>query len=297
MISTMPSWRAPTLMSCLTTLVILLHVINLSDGLAVMSVDLGSQFMKIAIVKPGVPMEIALNKESRRKTPVAVSFRNGERLFSDGALGVSVSHPPMSYIYLQDVLGKKFDNPQVQLYKKRFPWYNMEEDKETGTVIFNHKSGKKFSPEELMGMILNHSRVIAEEFADHPIKDLIITVPPFFNQAERRALLRAANLVGLNVLQLMNDNTAVALNFGLFRQKSFNESLEKHIMFYDMGASNTVATIVGYSMVKSKERGITEKVPQLVVKGVGFDRGLGGHAIDMRLRDHLVKLFKKNYKP
>ncbi|XP_031550486.1 hypoxia up-regulated protein 1-like [Actinia tenebrosa] len=95
----------------------------------------------------------------------------------------------------------------------------------------------------------------------------------------------------------MNDNTAVALNFGLFRQKSFNESLEKHIMFYDMGASNTVATIVGYSMVKSKERGITEKVPQLVVKGVGFDRGLGGHAIDMRLRDHLVKLFKKNYKP
>ncbi|EDO35204.1 predicted protein [Nematostella vectensis] len=290
----MPSVKV--LVSCVSALLVLSYFFAASDGLAVMSVDLGSQFMKIAIVKPGIPMEIALNKESRRKTPMAVSLRNKERLFSDGALAVSVMHPDKSYIYLHDLLGKKLDNPHVKNYQQRFPWYKLEEDKTTGNVVFRHDSDVTFTPEELMGMILNHSRFIGEQFADHPIKDVVLTVPPFFNQAERRALLRAAELVGLNVLQIMNSNTAVALNYGLFQQKSFNDTLEKHFMFYDMGASSTVATIVGYSMTKTKDRGISETAPQLVIKGIGFDRTLGGHAIDMRLRDHLVQLFKKNYK-
>ncbi|KAL9965587.1 hypothetical protein ACROYT_G029408 [Oculina patagonica] len=267
-----------------------------SDGLAVMSVDLGSQFMKVAIVKPGVPMEIVLNQESRRKTPVAVSLRDNERLFSDGALTTSVKYPKSSYIYVQDVLGKKFNNPLVQQYKQRFPWYDLEEDKETGTVIYRHDSETTFTPEEILGMVLNHSRIIAEQFADHPMKDVVITVPSFFNQAERRSVIRAAKLVGLNVLQLMNENTAVALHYGVFRRASFNNT-ERFIMFYDMGATSTVATIVGYSTVKTKDRGITETAPQLVVKGVGFDRTLGGHAMEMLMRDHLVKLFKEKNKP
>lgn len=270
--------------------------IFLSDGLAVMSVDLGSQFMKVAIVKPGVPMEIALNQESRRKTPVAVSLKDNERLFSDGALTMSVKYPKSSYIYVQDVLGKKFNNPLVQLYKQRFPWYDLEEDKETGTVLYRHDSDTTFTPEEILGMILNHSRNIAEKFADHPMKDVVITVPSFFNQAERRSVIKAAKLVGLNVLQLMNENTAVALHYGVFRRSSFNNT-EKFIMFYDMGATSTVATIVGYSTVKTKDRGITETAPQLVVKGVGFDRTLGGHAMEILMRDHLIKLFKEKNKP
>ncbi|KAK2566848.1 Hypoxia up-regulated protein 1 [Acropora cervicornis] len=265
------------------------------DGLAVMSVDLGSQFMKIAIVKPGVPMEIALNHESRRKTPVAVSLRENERLFSDGALTVAVKYPKNSYIFLQDLLGKKINNPLVQQYKKRFPWYNLEEDKERGTVVFRHDSETTYTPEELFGMILNHSRVIGEKFSDHPMKDVVLTVPSFFTQAERRSVMRAAKLVGLNVLQIMNANTAVALHYGVFRRASFNAT-ERFIMFYDMGATSAVATIVGYSTVKTKDRGITETSPQLSIKGVGFDRTLGGHAMEIRLRDHLIKLFKENYK-
>lgn len=78
--------RIPRLVLCVCTVVVFLsNFACQSDGLAVMSVDLGSQFMKIAIVKPGVPMEIALNRESRRKTPVAVSLKDNERLFSDGS--------------------------------------------------------------------------------------------------------------------------------------------------------------------------------------------------------------------
>lgn len=288
--------RIPRLVLCVCTVVVFLSNFAChSDGLAVMSVDLGSQFMKIAIVKPGVPMEIALNHESRRKTPVAVSLRDNERLFSDGALTVAVKYPKNSYIFLQDLLGKKINNPLVQQYKKRFPWYNLEEDKERGTVVFRHDSETTYTPEELFGMILNHSRVIGEKFSDHPMKDVVLTVPPFFTQAERRSVMRAAKLVGLNVLQIMNANTAVALHYGVFRRASFNAT-EKFIMFYDMGATSTVATIVGYSTVKTKDRGITETSPQLSIKGVGFDRTLGGHAMEIRLRDHLIKLFKENYK-
>lgn len=260
-----------------------------------MSIDLGSEWIKIAIVKPGVPMEIALNKESRRKTPNAVAFKDNERHFSDPALNVAVKKPHLSYLYLNHLLGKKFESPYVELYKSRFPHYNLLKDEERGTVMFKVSDDKKFSPEELMAMILNNSRQIAENFADHQMKDAVITVPSYFNQAERRTIIESARLVGLNVLQLMNDNTAVALNYGIFRAASFNTT-ERHIMFYDMGATSTSVTIVGYSTVKTKDRGFVETVPQLAVKGVGFDPVLGGLEMEFRLRDHLVQLFKKTIK-
>ncbi|KAJ7333152.1 Hypoxia up-regulated protein 1, partial [Desmophyllum pertusum] len=103
--------RKPGMMLFITAVVLLSCFVFPSDGLAVMSVDLGSQFMKVAIVKPGVPMEIVLNTESRRKTPVAVSLKDNERLFSDGALTMSVKYPKKSYIYVQNVLGEKFSKP------------------------------------------------------------------------------------------------------------------------------------------------------------------------------------------
>ncbi len=78
---------------------------------------------------------------------------------------------------------------------------------------------------------------------EQPINDAVVTVPPFFNQAERRAMLRAGEMSGLKILQLMNNNAAVALNYGIFRRKAFNTTAV-HYMFYDVGASSTVATVV-----------------------------------------------------
>jgi len=83
-------------------------------------------------------MEIVLNKESKRKTPVAVSFRDGERLIGDDAMTVAVRFPANAYLYFLDLLGKKIDNPMVQLYQKRFPYYNIVADEERGTVLFKH---------------------------------------------------------------------------------------------------------------------------------------------------------------
>uniref|UniRef100_A0A8C1GHN7 Hypoxia up-regulated protein 1 n=1 Tax=Cyprinus carpio TaxID=7962 RepID=A0A8C1GHN7_CYPCA len=262
------------------------------QSVAVMSVDLGSEWMKIAIVKPGVPMEIALNKESRRKTPVAVCLKENERLFGDSALGVAVKNPKVVYRFLQSILGKTADNPQVAQYQKHFPEHQLQRDEKRGTVFFKFSEDSQYTPEELLGMILNYSRGLAQDFAEQPIKDAVITVPAYFNQAERRAVLQAAHIAGLKVLQLINDNTAVALNYGVFRRKDIN-STAQNIMFYDMGSGSTTATIVMYQTVKTKESGTQ---PQLQIRGVGFDRTLGGFEMELRLRDHLAKLFNEQKK-
>ncbi|XP_056450361.1 hypoxia up-regulated protein 1 [Gadus chalcogrammus] len=277
---------------CALFCVVLAMLPSHSASVAVMSVDLGSEWMKIAIVKPGVPMEIALNSESRRKTPIAVCLKETERLFGDNALGVSVKNPKLVYRHLQSLLGKKHDNPQVGLYQKTFPEHQLLEDPVRGTPYFKYADDLNYTPEELLGMVLNYSRGLAQDFAEQPIKDAVITVPCFFNQAERRAVLKVANMAGVKVLQLINDNTAVAINYGVFRRKDI-DSTPKNIMFYDMGASSTTATIVTYQTVKTKDMGVQ---PQVQVRGVGFDRGLGGFELDLRLRDHLAKLFNQQKK-
>ena len=84
---------------------------------AVMSIDLGSEWMKVGIVSPGVPMEIALNRESKRKTPVTLAFRDGARTFGEDAVTVGIKEPQAAYSYLLDLLGKTIDNPIVDLYR------------------------------------------------------------------------------------------------------------------------------------------------------------------------------------
>lgn len=90
------------------------------------------------VCQPGVPMEIALNKESKRKTPAAVSFRHEERTFGEDALTNGVRFPATNYFYLLDLLGKKVDSPIVELYKTRFPFYTIQADEERGTVVFRY---------------------------------------------------------------------------------------------------------------------------------------------------------------
>ncbi|XP_041030297.1 hypoxia up-regulated protein 1 isoform X2 [Carcharodon carcharias] len=270
----------------------LAHLVLHTDSIAVMSVDLGSEWMKIAIVKPGVPMEIVLNKESRRKTPVAVALKENERLFGDSAVAMSAKNPKVVIRYLQDLMGKHSENPQVELYRKRFPEHQVVAAGQRGTVVFKLSDDLYYSPEEILGMVLNYSRTLAQDFAEQPIKDLVITVPAYFNQAERRAVLHAAQMAGLKVLQLINDNTAVALNYGVFRRKDINATAQ-NVMFYDMGSSSTTVTIVTYVTIKTKDSGTQ---PQLQIRGIGFDRNLGGLEMELRLQDHLAKLFNEQKK-
>lgn len=276
----------------LLALLFILLGINYANSLAVLSIDIGTEWMKVGIVSPGVPMEIALNKESKRKTPAVLSFRDDVRSFGEDAQTVGIRFPANAYIYLLDLLGKDINHPLVKLYQKRFPYYNIVEDKERNSILFKHDENTFYSPQELIAQLLHKGKEFAEVNARQPIKEGVITVPGYFNQAERKALLEAAQLADIKVLQLINDYMAVALNYGIFRTKEFNETAQ-YIMFYDMGATSTTATVVSMQNIKTKERGYVETHPQISIIGVGIDRTLGGLEMQIRLRDHLGKKFNE----
>ncbi|XP_037084607.1 hypoxia up-regulated protein 1-like isoform X2 [Pollicipes pollicipes] len=273
----------------------LLAALTVCGGVAVMSIDLGAEWVKVGVVSPGVPLDIALNRESKRKTPAAVALRDGERIFGEDALTTAVRFPALGYQYLLPLAGKLLTNPAVQRFAARFPHYQLEKDAGRGTVLFRHDAETTFSVEELLSMILTQARQTASEHTHQTVTDAVITVPAFFNQAERRAVLTAAGLAGVKVLQLMNDNAAVALNYGMFRRNDFNATAQ-YILFYDMGAESTSATLVGYQLVKTKDRGISETNPQLQILGYAYDRTLGGLEMTMRLQQHLAKVFTNTKK-
>ncbi|XP_023373071.1 hypoxia up-regulated protein 1 [Otolemur garnettii] len=158
--------QRPRRLTCWAVIAVLLaDLLVPSDTLAVMSVDLGSESMKVAIVKPGVPMEIVLNKESRRKTPVTVTLKENERFFGDSAASMAIKNPKATLRYFQYLLGKQADNPHVALYQARFPEHELNFDPERQTVRFQISPQLQFSPEEVLGMVLNYSRSLAEDFA------------------------------------------------------------------------------------------------------------------------------------
>uniref|UniRef100_A0A914CYA3 Hypoxia up-regulated protein 1 n=1 Tax=Acrobeloides nanus TaxID=290746 RepID=A0A914CYA3_9BILA len=262
------------------------------SALAAMSVDLGSQFLKIGLVKPGVPMEIVLNKESHRKTPNIVAIRHGERFFSDSAAQLGIKHPVNAYSYFVDLLGKKFDNPVVDRYRKIFPHITLKPDDVRGTVLFETDNGT-YSVETILAMVLWNAKETTETFAGQPVKDVVITIPAFFNQAERKAVTTAVEIAGLNLLQLLSDGLAAGLNYGVFRRKEITEQAQT-LLVYDIGATKTRATILEYRLAKEKDS--KEQNPVMVPLGIGYDRTLGGLDITLALRDHLLTEFRKQHK-
>jgi hypoxia up-regulated 1 len=264
------------------------------NSVAVISIDLGNVFHKIGIVKPGMPMEIVLNIESNRKTVTAVTLKQDERLFGNAALNAGIKKPQTMFTNFLELLGKQYEHSIVETYKSRFPYHNLVST-DRGTVQFKINDDTYYTVEELLAMVLNNSRNMAVEFAGEPINNVIVTIPGYYNQAERRAVADAVQISGLKLLQLMTDHTAVALNFGIFRRDEYKESPTYNI-FYDMGATSTKVTVVEYKLDKLQEGSLAENHPHLIVRGFGYDRTLGGSEFDFRLRKYLAEEFTKSKK-
>lgn len=262
-------------------------------GIATASIDLGNEWIKIGLVKPGVPMDIVLNQESKRKTSVVIGLRDGERTFSSPAEVVQVKYPKEAFAYMTELLGLQVSSKTVQDWIAKNPHHQVEADPIRGTVVFRLGENTTYTVEELVAQVVDHAVQNAASFAEQEISSIVLTCPPYFNQAQRKALLEVGKIANLKILQLLNTNMAVAVNYGVFRQSSFNETAQ-NILFYDMGSTSTTATIVSYSTIK--EKGQTKPTAQAEIKAVGVDRTLGGMQWDFRIRDHLMNVFMTDEK-
>ncbi|KAI3413288.1 hypothetical protein GPALN_010786 [Globodera pallida] len=260
---------------------------------AAMAIDLGSEFMKMALIKHGVPMETVLNRDSQRKTPMALTIKDGERFLGDAALKKALVRTKNTYTFFLDLVGKKVDDKATAQFQAQFPYLTIKPHPKRGTVQFETDVGD-MSVECALGMVLWNARAEVEAAAGHAVRDAVVTVPSYFGQVERAAVEAAAKIADLNLLQLLGSGTAAGLNYGVFRHKEITEQPQT-LLIYDVGSTKTLVTIVQFRVVNESKEGSSNSYPQVETIGVGYDRALGGHHLTLRLRDHLVKAFKQQY--
>ncbi|PQE08426.1 hypothetical protein CJF30_00005300 [Rutstroemia sp. NJR-2017a BBW] len=251
---------------------------------AVLGVDLGTEYIKAALVKPGIPLEIVLTKDSRRKETSAVAFKPSKN--------------PASGSFPERVYGLRTENDVVQEYVTRHPALQLEAEKTRGTAAF--KSGAfaadelAWSVEEILAMELQSIQKNAEALAGSKVKDIVLTVPTFYTAEEKRAVLLAAELAGLRVLELISDGLAVGLNYATSRTfPSVTEGgkPEYHVVF-DMGAGSTKVSVLKFQGRTVKDIGKFNKTIQEVqVVGSGWDRTLGGDSLNAIIVDDMIAQF------
>jgi len=282
-----------------------------SAASAVLGIDLGTEYLKAVLVKPGIPLEIVLTKDSKRKETAALVFKPSntnsvdadsfpERVYGGDAIALAARFPGDIYSNLKPLLGRVAEDSQVGEYKTRHPGQRVTGDKSRGTVAFRSGSfGREvdpFSVEELLAMELQNLRTNAEALAGKGsvVQDAVITIPTYYTAEERRAVELAADLAGLRVLALISDGLAVGLNYATSRTfPSVNEggSAEYHLV-YDMGAGSARATILRFQGRTVKDVGKFNKTIQEVnIMGVGWDRQLGGDALNAVIVDDMVRQF------
>ncbi|KKA27538.1 hypothetical protein TD95_005264 [Thielaviopsis punctulata] len=282
---------------------------------AAIGVDLGTEYIKASLVKPGIPLEIVLTKDSRRKEASSIAFkpaRDGpkegefpERVYGSDAVALAARFPGEVYPNLKALLGKRLDSDVTQEYIKRHPALAVSEKSPRGTVAFGSKaflaSEDTWMVEELLAMQLQSIRKNAQALAgsDSPISAAVITVPPFYTTEEKRAVHLAAKLAGLEVLDLISDGLAVGLNYATSRQfpsVTDGQKPEYHLVF-DMGAGSAKATVLRFQSRSVKDVGKYNKTVQEVqVMGYGWDRSLGGDALNSLIIDDMAAKFAESPK-
>ncbi|XP_047970827.1 heat shock 70 kDa protein 17 [Salvia hispanica] len=270
----------------------LLH--SFTAASAVASIDLGSEWLKVAVVnlKPGqAPISVAINEMSKRKTPSLISFHADSRLIGEESANLLARYPTKVFSHLPSLVAKPY-NFARDFLSKLYLSYEIAPEDARGVAVFKAEAGDSgnFTAEEMVGMVLKYAAGLAETHARTSVKDVVITVPPFTGVAERKGLLAAADLAGLNVLALVNEHSGAALQYGI--DKDFSNG-SRHVVFYDMGASSTYAALVYFSAYNAKESGKTVSINQFQVKDVKWDAELGGQNMELRLVEYFADEFNK----
>jgi len=237
----------------------------------IIGIDLGTTNSVVSDMEGGQPVVIP-NQEGGRTTPSVVGFaKSGERLVGNVAKRQAVTNAENTVYSIKRFMGRRFDEVSEEM--KLMPYKVVKGD---GDSVWVEISGKKYSPPEISAMILGKLKEAAESYLGEKVTQAVITVPAYFNDAQRQATKDAGKIAGLEVLRIINEPTAAALAYGLDRKK--NET----IAVYDFGGGTFDVSILEVG------DGVVE------VKSTNGDTHLGGDNIDQRIIDWLIQEFKKD---
>lgn len=239
----------------------------------VIGIDLGTTNSCVSILEGGEP-KVLTNSEGARTTPSIVGFNaQGERLVGSIAKNQAITNPDKTIFAVKRLIGQKFDSPNIQKILKTLPYKVVAADNGDAWVEVN---GKKYSPQEISAFILMKMKKTAEDYLGETVSDAVVTVPAYFNDAQRQATKDAGRIAGLNVLRIINEPTAASLAYGVDKKG------DKKIAVFDLGGGTFDISVLELG------DGVFE------VKSTNGDTFLGGEDFDHRIVEWLAAEFQKS---
>ncbi len=242
-------------------------------------IDLGTTYSCVGVWQND-RVEIIANDQGNRTTPSYVAFTETERIVGDGAKNQASQNPTNTVFDAKRLIGRKFSDKQTQSDLKFFPFNVIDKQDKPYISVESRGETREFLPEEISSMVLVKMKEIAENYLGEKVTDAVITVPAYFNDAQRAATRDAGSIAGLNVLRIINEPTAASIAYGLDK----NTEQERHILIFDLGGGTFDVSIL------SIEEGVYE------VKSTAGDTHLGGEDFDTRLVNHFAQEFKRKHK-
>ncbi|KAL1967266.1 hypothetical protein VTN77DRAFT_3312 [Rasamsonia byssochlamydoides] len=242
-------------------------------------IDLGTTYSCVGVFRDD-RIEIIANDQGNRTTPSFVAFTDTERLIGDAAKNQVAMNPSNTVFDAKRLIGRKFNDPEVQADMKHFPFKVVEKNGKPIIEVEFKGETKQFTPEEISSMVLTKMRETAESYLGGTVNNAVITVPAYFNDSQRQATKDAGLIAGLNVLRIINEPTAAAIAYGLDKKAEG----ERNVLIFDLGGGTFDVSLL------TIEEGIFE------VKATAGDTHLGGEDFDNRLVNHFVNEFKRKHK-
>ncbi|XP_011162513.1 97 kDa heat shock protein isoform X2 [Solenopsis invicta] len=253
-------------------------------AMSVIGIDFGNESCYVAVARAG-GIETIANDYSLRSTPSCVAFSGKNRILGVAAKNQMVTNVKNTIHGFKRLLGRKYNDPQVQSELRSLPFrITPQADGSIGIHVQYLEEEHVFSPEQITAMLFTKLKDISETALQTAVNDCVISVPSYFTQTERQALLDAAKIAGLNVLRLFNETTATALCYGIYKQDlPAPEAPPRNIVFVDCGNASLQVSVCAFHKGKVK------------MLASAADSQLGGRDIDVILTEHFCKDFKTRY--
>ncbi|DBA04015.1 TPA: hypothetical protein N0F65_009362 [Lagenidium giganteum] len=244
----------------------------------VIGIDLGTTYSCVGIYKDK-KVEIIANDQGNRITPSYVAWDSqDERLIGDGAKNQATINPEKTLFDVKRLIGRQYNDKSVQADKKLLPYEIVNKDGKPFIQVTIKGDKKQFSPEEVSAMVLSKMKQIAEGYIGRDVFDAVVTVPAYFNDAQRQATKDAGTIAGLTVQRIINEPTAAAIAYGIDKKAQG----EKNVLVFDLGGGTFDVTLLAI------DGGVFE------VLATNGDTHLGGEDFDQRIMQYFIKKWKKD---